>query len=426
MAGKKGVIPKHINRKQFHHPGSQNSLIQALGRIEDPRRPSLFLSYSIVSVLFMVIVAQICGVNDWPKVVVFSNAITDWLAQYVDMSSGIPCERTFKNIMNAIDPSKMEALLRIIADDFRDKILYEVVAFDGQTSRGTADRNKNLNGIHLVNAWSSDNGICLGQVKVDDKSNEIKAVPMLMDQIALKNTIVTADALNTQKTIAEKAIEKKADYLLPVKGNHPNLLKEIELTFQGLSQEKELKNRQWELSLRKARQHRDKARLKKLLEKGPPTCGSFIYQHEVEKCHGRIETRKCTTIPSKELPSAPDWKGIQSLVRIDRERSIKGKTTLETIYYISSLNPNDPQLIAESAREHWSVENGLHWRLDVIFKQDKSRYRDQIGARNLAVIRKIVLNALSRETSLKGSMATKQLNACCNASYRSEIFKKLF
>jgi predicted transposase YbfD/YdcC len=426
MAGKKNTIPQHIPKKQFEHPGKELCFIQALEQIEDPRSRSFFLRHSLVSMLFMIVVAQICGANDWPKIVVFSNSIMDWLAQYVDMSSGVPCERTFKNVMNAIDPLKMEILLRDIADSIRERIPNEVIAFDGQTSRGTAELNKNVNGIHLVNAWSPDNSICLGQIKVDDKSNEIIAMPMLMEQLDLKGTIITADALNTQRTTAAKAVEKEADYLLPVKANHSNLLADIKLAFRGLDEERRTKRKQWERSVGKAQEQRDVSKLQNLIEKGPPSCATYVFENEIEKSHGRVEIRKCTTMCAKKLSLEEDWKGIQSLVRIERERTTQGKSSTEIVYYISSLKPDKAQLIAEAIREHWSVENGLHWRLDVIFRQDKSRYRDRIGARNLAVIRKIVLNALSRDTSLKGGMATKQFAACCNPAYRSEILKKVF
>src|SRR5476651_752889 len=165
MAGKKGQVPAHIKKKQFSHPGSNYPFITILDSIEDHRQPSVFFSYSLTSVLFMTIVTMICGATDWPKVVVMSKGMTEWLAQYVDMTSGIPCERTFKDLFNLIHHEVMEKVLRDLTSLIREKVSQEVIGFDGQTERGTADKKSGIRGIHLVHAWSSDNEICLGQLK---------------------------------------------------------------------------------------------------------------------------------------------------------------------------------------------------------------------------------------------------------------------
>lgn len=424
MAGKKGVTPKHIKQKQFIHPGIDHPAIQILEQIEDPRKPSLFLCYSSTSVLFMVLAAFLCGATDWPKVVAMAEGMIDWLANYVDMSSGVPCERTFKNLMNAIEPSSMEKALRELASLVREKKSKEVVSFDGQTEKGTADKYTGMKGIHLLSAWSSDNNICLGQIKVDDKSNEITATPELMDMLDLHGTIITADALNTQKTIAAKAIAKGGDYILPVKGNHSCLLQDIALAFDGIEIEQAREKMQWERAIGKAKENRDKARLQRLIEKGASACGAHT-KNEIEKSRGRVEIRQCTAIQAKNLPSSEGWQKLRSLVRIKRERVEGEKKSCEIVYYISSLKAADVEIIGQSVRQHWGVE-GLHWYLDVVFRQDKSRYRNRIGARNLAIIRKIALNALANETSFKGGIATKQCVACCNPTYREKLVKKLF
>jgi DDE family transposase len=162
MAAKKGEIPAHVKKKEFIHPNTQHPVIHILEGVEDPRQPSQFFRYSLTSVLFMTITAVICGAKDWPQIVVASQGMADWLASYVDMSEGVPCERTFKNLFNAINPEAMEQALRDIAVLIRDKIPGEVVCFDGQTERRTAEKHLNLGGIHLLNAWSADNRICIG------------------------------------------------------------------------------------------------------------------------------------------------------------------------------------------------------------------------------------------------------------------------
>jgi len=298
-----------------------------------------------------------------------------------------------------------------------------MINIDGQTSRGTAGRH--LRGIHLINAWSAENEICLAQSKVDDKSNEITAIPELMDMLDLKGAIITTDALNTQKTIVAKANRNGGDYLLPVKGNQPLLRQQIEEMFQVVDEERAIARVQWERALEKAKGQRDQPRLTHLLEKGASSCGAFFWQPESEKSHGRIETRKHIAIPAIGLPLRNEWENIQSVVRVERERILGDKVEREIVYYISSLFPKEIRLIAEACRGHWRVENSLHWRLDVVFRQDHSRYRNRVGAHNLATIRKIGLNALCKETSLKGGLATKQCAAACNPEYRDKVVNSL-
>jgi predicted transposase YbfD/YdcC len=177
--------------------------------------------------------------------------------------------------------------------------------------------------------------------------------------------------------------------------------------------------------MEKAKEYRDHGRLKKLQAKKKPTCGASIWTSGVEKNHGRIEIRSCTALSVGEMPSKEGWEKIQSIARISRERTVNNVRSQETIYYISSLEPK-AKIIAEAARDHWGVENSLHWRLDVHFKQDDSRYRDRQGASNLGVLRKMALNGLTKEKTLKKGIATKQQAAACNPVYRETVLKNLF
>lgn len=426
MAARKGEIPEHVRKRQrqANMPRGDHPVITLLSEVEDPRQPSLTFKYPLTSILFMVLIAVICGATDWPKIVVMAQGMSDWLAQYVDMSAGVPCERTFMNVFNVIKPEALEEALQKLSDLIRERTPQELVSFDGQTSRGSADKHKGIGGLHLMSAWSADNRICLGQLKVDDKSNEIIAMPQLMDALDLKETIVTADAMNTQKATVKKAIEKQADYVLPVKGNQPTLLKDIQMAFEQLDKDLASGQARWERAVKKAKENRDEERLKKLLKDGPPTYKSSYWESEAEKGHGRIEKRFCIAIPVGELPSKEGWEGIQSIARIFRERTKDGVTSREVAYYIASVKPI-AAIIGEVARGHWGVE-GEHRFLDVVFRQDNSRYRNRTGARNLAVIRKVALNGLLREESLKKGMATKQCAAACNPSYREKVLKKLF
>jgi predicted transposase YbfD/YdcC len=367
MAGKKGIIPTHVKQKEFTHPQETHSVISIFRRIEDPRKPSLSFCHSLTSVLFMTLIAVLCGASDWEQIVVSCEGMRDWLAKYVDMSSGIPCERTFKNIFNALKPEALESALREFSSLLREKIPQEVISFDGQTSCGTADKKKEVRGIHLLNAWSVDNKICLGQLKTADKSNEIPAMTQLLELLDVKETIVTADAMNTQKATVAKIIEKGADYVLPVKGNQETLFKDIDLMFQGWEEDQQKEEIQLKHAIKKAEEHRDHERLKKLQAKKNTTDGASIWTSGIEKNHGRIEVRSCVALPIGEVPSKEGWEKIQSIARISRDRTVDNITSHEMTYYITSLEPN-AQIIAEVARDHWGVENSLHWRLDVHFK----------------------------------------------------------
>ena len=386
--------PKHIKKKEVQHPGSNTRLIEILEHVPDPRGPSCNFKHPLTSVLFITIVCSLCGANDWEIIVVQAQAMKDWLSRYIDLSECIPCVRSFKRVFEGICPDKMEKMLIDVMDILRERKNRDVISFDGKTLRGTCASEKGLKGIHILNAWSKDNGICIGQTKVDDKSNEITAIPELMDLLDLKGTIVTTDALNTQKTTANKAIEKEADYFLPVKGNHPTLQEEIELLFN------------------EAEQNGFKGVDADSLE-------------TIEKAHGRVENRKYYSLDAEGLPSSQEWAGMISLGKVIRERTEQGTTTKEIHYYISSCEV-DAGILEMATRGHWGVENGLHWSLDVIFREDKLRYRERNGARNLSTIRKITLGALGRDKTVKCGREGKRLLAATDWMYREKILKNLF
>ena len=320
--------------------------------------------------------------------------MSNWLKKFVDLSNGMPCVRTFKRVFAVLNPSEMECMLIKVMDLLRGQKEGDIVSFDGKALRGSRSSEKGLAAIHILNAWSKENGICIAHMKVDDKSNEITAMPELIDLLDLKGTIITADALNTQKDIARKAIEAEADYVLPVKGNHPTLLEEVELLF------------------------------KEAIEKVFRGFDADDYE-TLEKSHGRVEERKYYSLDSEGLPSEKDWKNLKSLGMVIRKRTLKGQTNTEVHYYISSCEI-DARLLEKATRGHWGVENSLHWVLDVTFREDKIRYRDRIGAQNLATIRKITLGALAKDNTLKCGKEGKRLVAATDPLYRESILKNLF
>ncbi len=389
----KGQMPADIKPKTFHHPQPTLQLITILEKIPDPRRPSCNFKYSLTSIVFIVVVTTLSGADDWQVMEDLALSMRDWIGEFVDVSTGIPSAHTMERVFSLIAPDAMEIALIQVMNILKIK-KEKTICFDGKTMRGTVNTGIGKQAMHILNAWSTENGICIGQKKVDDKSNEITAIPELMEMLDLKGTIITADALNTQKEVAKKAQDRGADYILPVKGNHKGLLEDIELLFKE-AQEKEFK-------------------------------GIDADQYEtIEKSHGRVEVRNYYSMDADDLPDKVKWSGIKSIGMISRERVIKEKKSKEITYYISSCEV-DAKLLARSTREHWQIENNLHWSLDVVFREDKIRYRHQIGARNLSTIRKIVLGALSKDKSHKCGKAGKRIIAAGDPIFRSEILKNLF
>jgi predicted transposase YbfD/YdcC len=268
----------------------------------------------------------------------------------------------------------------------------EVIAMDGKTLRGNSQKQAGLSGIHLLNAWSVDNGICLGHLDVDKKTNEITIIPKLIEILDLEGCIITSDALNTQKTTAEAATKAKADYVLPVKGNHKDLLEDIKLIFDQ-AEDEEYK-------------------------------GFDADQFETyEKDHGRIEHRMYSVLDAEDLPVANEWSNMKSVGKVVRRRTFKDRSTFEACYFITSLEIN-AKLFAHSVRGHWGVENNLHWSLDVVFREDHNKYRDRVGAQNLSAVRKMALGFLKKDDTVKKSLKRKQFQALTSSNFRETILKE--
>ena len=367
-------------------------IIKFINDIPDPRAQSFHFQHSLVSIIFIVLVTGLCGANDWVGVVEMAQSMKNWIAQYVPLPHGIPSHDTFGRVFSMICPKQFNkflinwsSLLREINDG------QELISFDGKTLCGTAEKALGLKGLHILNAWSQDNGICIGQFKVDDKSNEITAIPQLIKLLDLKNCLVTCDALNTQKNNAKAVIDAQADYVFPVKENHSGLREDIELLF------------------------------KDAIKKDFKGIDADHFE-TIDKDHGRIEKRTYHVIDGEDLPDRIDWIGLKSLGMVIRERTVNSKTTIEIVYYILSTEIN-AKLFEKATRGHWGVEI-FHWKLDVVLREDNSRYRDRIGAQNLAVIRKVTLGMLSKDKTKKCGLATKRLVAAADVTYRESILKK--
>ena len=283
-------------------------------------------------ILFIAIASVICGAEGWNDMEEFGKSKQEWLKSFLELPNGIPSHDTFNRVFSALDPEELEGCFLEWTRSVADLCGHEVIAIDGKSICGSRDSgNKRI--VHMVSAWAEQNHIVLGQVKVDEKSNEITAIPRLLDLLAVKGCIVTIDAMGCQKDVAAKIIEKEADYLLALKGNQGNLLEQVEDSFRFLD--------------------------------------AVSVDEQLDAGHGRVETRRCSVISDLSMVEVRgEWVALRSLVKIESERYIKttGKTEKETRLYISSLTA-DAKLINQSVRAHWGVENRIALNL---LKNDKT------------------------------------------------------
>jgi len=314
--------------------------------------------HSLENIVAIAIVAIICKMETWEEVSLFGEARKYFFSKFLDLSNGIPSKDTFRRFFAALDPKVFEEhFLRWVGSLVKD-IDKEVVSIDSKAVR-QANRMMESNPIHLVSAWASANELILGQVKTDEKSNEITAIPALLDALFLEGATVTIDAMGCQKEIVNKIVDKKADYVLALKENHPTLLEEVTLSF----------------------------------EEKP--CHDF-YQ-TLDFGHGRIEERKCSIITDLSyIFDRNSWTNLHAIVRIDSKRTLKktGEIQEETRYYITSAI--EVKQIAYSIRSHWGVENKVHWCLDMVFDEDSSSKRKGFSVQNFSLINKIVLNLIRK------------------------------
>jgi len=355
--------------------------------LKEPRRITKGnFKYPLEEILFLTISSIISGwFEDWDSIAYFGEKNLDWLRKFYPYEEGVPSHDVLNKLFNRLDINEFNACFINWINAIAVKSEGRVIAIDGKTIRGMASKYSNSK-LHIVSAFCTENKLSLAQVKVDSKSNEITAIPDLLDLIAIQGCIVTIDAMGCQKAIAEKIIDKEADYLLMVKGNQPGLKEQIEKVF-----------------------------------KIQP-----IEQKDIEDNldHGRIEKRTCEVITKLDfLDTKEDWKGLKSIVRITSERTFKktGKYSCEIRYYISSLPGGDAKLINNSIRSHWAIENNLHWNLDVILKEDGQRNYKANAAENMNMMKKIALGMLDNEKTLKKSKTRKMKKALVDDNYRELV-----
>jgi len=331
-------------------------------------------------VLLIAIAAVLSGAESWNDIADYGEAKLEWLKTFLTLPSGIPSHDTFNRVFAALDPEELEKGFVAWVSSIAKLTAGEVVAIDGKALCGTRERGTKAI-VHMVSAWAEGNGLVLGQRKVDEKSNEITAIPKLLDALALSGTVVTIDAMGCQRSIAAKIVAKQADYILAVKDNQGSLLDGIKDSFRMLDAD--------------------------------------AVAEEIDCGHGRVERRRCSVISDLSLvEKATEWASLQGLVRIESERHHKAtdKTEHETRFYITSLKPDAVRLNC-AIRKHWGIENKLHWVLDVGFSEDLCRKRAGHAAQNFSILNRIALNILKQDKSSKRGIKGKRLNAAWNHPY---------
>ena len=363
------------------------SLLEVLEGIDDTRR-NLSVQYPLHEVLFMFLVAVICGATSYVKVEMFAKSREEWFRKYIKLENGVPDACSFRYIVMQIDATQLHT---VFVEWMRCAVesISGVIAIDGKQARRTKDAKQRP--LHVVSAFASEARLVIGQLACAEKSNEITAIPQLLEVLEIKGCIVTIDAMGTQTEIARKIREKGADYILSLKSNQPNLYEDVALFFEDYM-------------------------------KNPKDANDFTYAKTRNKGHGRIETRECYCCEEIEwLHGREKWAGLNG-IGVIRSRVEQDGIASETLhYFIYSCTGKSAREIMDAKRNHWGIENGLHWVLDMQFREDESRARKDNSAENLNILRHMAYNILKSDTSVKGSFSDKQYKCLLSPDYLDKI-----
>lgn len=358
-----------------------------LSVIQDPRIDRT-RKHSLETLLVLALLAVICGADSFVAIEGYAKARKDWLETFLDMSGGVPSHDTFGRLFAALNPMMLGEAFRRWTEAMATSSKEKLIAIDGKTLRRAFKQAGDGVFVHMVSAWSSANGVVLGQVKTEEKSNEITAIPALLDLIDVKSSLVTIDAAGTQTAIAEKIVEKGGDYLLAVKGNQPTLHNAMIQHFEGTGR----------------------------------FCNKFATAETNEHAHGRDETRRVEISHSVEdIASAERWAKLRTLIHIESIRTVKGDTTTEHRYYISSRRSLSPKQALAAVRGHWGIENSLHWVLDVAFREDDCRVRAGNAAANFSAVRQLALGLLKKRTEKKCGIKIRRQWAGWNNNFLLQV-----
>jgi len=370
-------------------PKSQKKSINSFFEtIEDHRHHNKL--HKLIDIIIIAICAVVAGADTYEQIENFGRKRKKWLSKFLELPHGIPSHDTFGRFFERMNPGEFQDCFKRWIASVTEQTKGQVIAIDGKTLRRSHNKSDDKKAIHMISAWASSNQIVLGQLKTNEKSNEITAIPHLLKLLDISGCIITIDAMGTQKNIAQTIIKKDADYVLALKENHKTLYTDTELFFR-------------EMMNMKAEDF------------------SFDEYQTVDADHGRIETRKYTmTSDIGWLQEKENWAGIKSVGMVESTREISGESSSEKRYYISSLE-SDAKRFGDAVRSHWGIENSVHWVLDIAFREDESRIRKGSAPENFAAIRHIALNLLRNNKSFKGSVKTKRLNAAMDTDYLENV-----
>lgn len=369
----------------------QQSLVEHFSDIKDPRVERT-KKHQLIDILSIAILAVIAGAQGWEDIENYGISKQTWLKEFLALPHGIPSDDTFRRVFEFIDPTALNRCFLKWVETLAAKMGGEIIPIDGKTIRGSYDRVQGKSALHVISAWASEQSLVLAQMKVENKSNEIMAIPALLELLDVAGSIITIDAMGTQTEIAKQIISKKGDYVLALKANHPTLYSQVTEWFETALADNFL--------------------------------GIDVsYNKRLEKGHHRREIREVWTVPVAAIPQLYQpklWVGLQSLAMVIRVRHLWNKTTRETQFYLTSLN-SDAQLIGRAIRKHWGIENGVHWTLDCTFAEDACRIRSFHSPENFALLRRIALNALNREQTYKRSLSQKMKRTAMDNNYMIQV-----
>lgn len=355
------------------------SVLEYLAGVPDPRLERT-RAHSLVNILVIALLATLCGADSFTEIEQFGRTKRDFLATFLDLEAGIPSHDTFGRVFAMLSPTALQEAFRAWTSSLVESTAGQVIAIDGKTLRRSFRNAQNRAFVHMVSAWASKNRMVLGQVKTDDKSNEITAIPKLLELLGLEGAIVTIDAAGCQKEIAATIVSRGADYVLAVKENQPTLLHDIQSCFAEVN---------------------ENPRFEEIVD----------FAETTDVGHGRTEVRRCHTCSDlSAISRRHDWAKLASVVRIEVDRTVGGKTSTEQRYFIASQTNLRAKDALATVRAHWGIENGLHWVLDVAFREDECRIRAGNAAENFAVLRHVAVNLL-KNTKVKIGIRAKRLKA---------------
>lgn len=354
--------------------------------VTDPRVERTKL-HKLEDILAITICATICGAEGWTEMAFFGQCKQQWLETFLELPNGIPSDDTFRRVISALKPDEFEACFQRWTQAVSNH-QSDIIAIDGKTLRRSQDNANGQSAIHIVSAWACENKMVFGQVATDEKSNEITAIPKLLEMLVLDDSVVTIDAMGCQKKIAKKIKESHGDYIFSLKGNHGTLHEEVKL----------------------------------FLDDAIANGGDCDYDCAAHVGHGRVEVRKVWYSENVQwMQDRQQWQGLSSLVAVEAQRTIVDKISTERRYFISSLSGIDAETIGQMIRSHWGIENKLHWSLDVSFGEDDSRIRKGFGAENVSRLRRIALNLLKQEKTAKCGIKIKQHKAGWDEKYLQKL-----